>query len=147
MSVLANQLPWNGGARVLLEWKPTPSSTTTPAPLTPNDQPESNGCSLKTRLDELTRLIKTERKKFDLLAQRKSRIQLRLWKLHQEYRQLDYALAKTDGRLTIVPPAKTPTIRCRLSSAPKKSNLETVREALAKMSAANRTELLNSLLE
>lgn len=88
-----------------------------------------------------------EIKKFELLAQRKTRTQLRIQALRREFRQADYELAQLDGRLTVCPPVKTPTIRCRLSEKPKKSNVETAREAMAAMSAKDREELLRSLLD
>lgn len=92
-------------------------------------------------------MIKTEVKKFELLAQRKTRTQLKLQELRRKFREIDYELAQLDGRLTICLPVKTPVTRCRLSEKPKKSNTETAKEALALMSAKDREELLKSLLE
>jgi len=132
----------------LITWRPRAGLTTTKPPTQlVDDLPKSTNDSPKQKLSELRRMIKTEMKKFELLAQRKTRTQLRLQELRRRFREIDYELAQLDGRLTICPPVKTPVTRCRLSEKPKKSNTETAKEALALMSVKDREELLKSLLE
>ena len=102
---------------------------------------------LRTRVFQLRKEAEIAFKKLTLMEKFVKAQEEKLYQIKLNYHRLDRKLAQIDGRLKVCKPRHGKVVRVKIGPVKTDTNVKVLNEALSKMSAADKEELIKNLLK